>query len=67
VEEQQCNNVNAFRTTVVILGVPQQLVWIWWGRFDERAAEFGLQPIGGKFNEATLRFDCNPNDPTHCN
>jgi len=64
-ETQQCNNPDAYRTIVVLTGVPNPIKWEWWGTFNDKAAQMGLQPTGQLFGFDPERIKCS--DRTECN
>ena len=65
-EEQNCLNSNLYHTVVKLTGVAGMLNWEWWGKFDDRFAEFGLETFGGHFGILSTRIDCDLNDLTKC-
>ena len=64
---EMCDNScgeGTHRFTMTILGVPQQLSWLWWDSMDNHPQE--VQFIGQPFVRGTSVIDCNPGDLTDC-
>lgn len=65
-EDQRCSDPDVYYTVVNLTGVAGMLHWEWWGRFDNRYAEFGLEPFGEHFGVLITRTDCDAYDLTKC-
>ena len=67
VDEEMCDNScgeGSHRFSMTILGIPEDLAWVWWDAMENRPQE--VQFIGQPWVTSESVKDCNANDLTDC-